>query len=477
MYKFTYPAALWDEQRVNKTLVRRLIDKHYAMQEPKRKNYRYYIGEHDIQNRTRKDDNAPNNRIICNHAKDITDTASGYFMGSPITYKGDVDQDIEPLLSAFDKSGVDDVDADNAIDLSVFGLTYEYVYANRDGDPVSKALSPLNTFIVYDDTIEENELFGVYYWAQKNDETNRTYFVATVVTANLKYEFYLESKPEYKDRTNQKDDPFEYAESMGEPHYFGAIPIIEYLNNKEAQGDFEMQIPLIDAYNNLMSDRVDDKDQFIDSILALYGAILGDTTEETKEALETLKQERLLELPIDAKAEYLTRQMDEGGAETLRTAIKEDIYTFSHVPNLTDESFSGNASGVALEYKLLGLEMLTKIKERHYRRGLKKRIQLYCNFLGLKQISVNAGSIVPTFTRALPKNLQEIAGIVSQLQNRVSEKTLLSLLPFVEDPDGEIETVREQKEEAVQFQRDTFDIRANTPPEIEEEAAEEEAEE
>lgn len=469
MYKFTYPAALWDERQINKTLIRRLIDKHYSMQGPKKRNYQYYLGKHEIENRTRKED-APNNRIVCNHAKDIADTASGYFMGSPITYGADIGQDIEPLLIAFDKGDVDDVDADNALDLSIFGLTYEYVYADRDGNPISKALSPLNTFIVYDDSIEENELCGVYYWAKKDDVDDRLFFVATVVTQNLKYEFYLESKPEYMnlgDRQNQKDS-YLYADETPQEHYFGRTPIIEYLNNKEALGDFEMQISLIDAYNSLMSDRVNDKDQFIDSILALYGAILGDTTEETKEALETLKREKLLELPIDAKAEYLTRQMDEGGAETLRNALKEDIYTFSHVPNLTDDNFAGQASGVALEYKLLGLEMLTKTKERHYRKGLKKRIQLYCSFLGLKQISIDAGSIVPTFTRALPKNLQELAGIVSMLKDRVSEQTLLTLLPFVEDPAGEIKTVEEQKEAAIQMQRETFDIRPNTPPDFDE---------
>ena len=59
------------------------------------------------------------------------------------------------------------------------------------------------------------------------------------------------------------------------------IPVIEYLNNKLAIGDFELQIPLIDAYNALMSDRITDKEQFIDAILALYGALLGD--EDTKD--------------------------------------------------------------------------------------------------------------------------------------------------------------------------------------------------
>ena len=157
-----------------------------------------------------------------------------------------------------------------------------------------------------------------------------------------------------------------------EAHYFGAVPIIEYLNNKEGQGDFEQQIPLIDAYNKLMSDRVNDKEQFIDAILVIYGSLLGDDKEETKKAAKELREDKLLELPEDAKAEYLSRQMEEEGVEILRKALKEDIYTFSHVPNLSDENFVGNASGVAMEYKLLGLEMLTKIKERNYKKGIAK---------------------------------------------------------------------------------------------------------
>ena len=62
--------------------------------------------------------------------------------------------------------------------------------------------------------------------------------------------------------------------------------------------------------------------------------MLGDDTDETSEAMKILKENGLLELPPDARAEYISRTFDENGMETLRKAIKEDIYTFSHVPNL-----------------------------------------------------------------------------------------------------------------------------------------------
>lgn len=127
----------------------------------------------------------------------------------------------------------------------------------------------------------------------------------------------------------------------------GEIPIIEYQNNKLAIGDFELQIPLIDAYNALMSDRITDKEQFIDAILAIYGTLLADDTvtdDEGKEedgiktAMQKVKQRKVLEMPGEgAKAEYLTRTFDENGVEILKKAIEQDIHKFSHIPCMTDE--------------------------------------------------------------------------------------------------------------------------------------------
>lgn len=461
MFRFTYPAEKFDENNLDKSIILTLVKKHEGMVGRLLKNKQYYDGHHAIEQKKREDDSAPNNKVVCNHAKDISDTATGYFIGNPVTYSNSGDQDIEPLLKAFDDANVDDVDADNALDMSIYGAGYEYVYAKEgEATPISKNISPLSTFIIVDDTIEENELCGVYYYKRKNSVEDSYTYVATVSTANFTYILNIDDSGADISRPVTEEP---------ERHFFGEPQIIEYLNNKEAIGDFEQQIPLIDAYNTLMSDRINDKEQFIDAVLVLYGALMGDDEEEVSEAQKQLRKEKLLELPADAKAEYLLRQMDENGAEVLRKAIKEDIYNFSHVPNFMDENFAGNVSGVAMEYKLLGLEMITKVKERQYKKGLRKRIRLYCNFLNMKAVLMEAGSIMATFSRALPKNLQELSQIVANLQNNVSAKTLLKLLPFVEDPDYEIEEVEKQKAEEVKRQQELFSQGANNPPEFEDE--------
>lgn len=460
---FTYPRELFEAGILNRKMIAVLISKHRAREgERLKRNKSYYDGEHAIGKNERRKDGAPNQKPVCNHAKDISDTASGYFMGNPISYESrNKEMDLNKLTEAFRQADADDTDQDNALLLSIYGCSYEYIYAAEGKAELNvKNLNPENTFIVYDDTIEHNELFGVYYYAKRDDVRNLESYVATVCTDTHIHHFILyPSAPEGMDLPQDKKTT---------EHNLGHVPIVEYKNNKFCIGDFEQQIGLIDAYNTLMADRVNDKEQFIDAILVIYGQILGDTEEETGEAQKKLAKKKLLELNEDAKAEYLTRTFDEAGVETLRKALKEDIYTFSHVPNLTDEKFGGNSSGVAMEYKLLGLEMLTKIKERYYRKALKKRLKIFCHFLGLKAVELDANMITPAFSRALPKNLTEIASMIATLSGSVSMETLIKLLPFVEDPGAEAAAVEAEKRNAAERQQKIFAQTVNEPPEDDE---------
>ena len=437
IYTFTIPRESFDELNPDKQVIRQLISKHISMVDRLKKNMSYYEGKHKILDETNRD-----NRLVCNHAKDISDTASSYFIGNPVTYKSE--GDIKPLTDALELAGADETDGDNGLEASIYGLAYEYVYVKENENNLqTKNLSSENTFMVKDDSIEENELFAVYYYIRKDDSGELPdHYMATVVTTNYKYELDIEN-----------NNTIQATTEPAVPHYLGEIPIIEYLNNKLAIGDFELQIPLIDAYNALMSDRVTDKEQFIDAILAIYGTLLTDedepNTEDEDESIRKakarLKKYKVLEMPDTAKAEYLTRTFDESGVEILKKAIEQDIHKFSHIPCMSDESFGGNVSGVAMEFKLLGMENITKIKTRYYKKGLRKRVRIFCNYL--------------------PKNLLEISQIVANLWGKVSRKTLLSQVPFVDDVDEELKALETEEEENLKRQQEVFGLQDNTPPE------------
>lgn len=459
MHIFTMPVEKFDELNINKQDIRHLILKHRSGVDRLKKLKDYYEGQHKILSDTNR-----SNKLVCNHAKDITDTASSYFIGNPVNYKSK--QNIAVLTDALQLAGADETDGDNGLDLSIYGVAYEYVYTKQDEtDLTIKNLSPENTFMVYDDTIEQNELFGVYYYAKKDstDKVN-TLFVATILTRNYKYVMDI-----------QDVDGAQVFLEIPEAHFKGEVPVIEYLNNKMAIGDYELQIPLIDAYNALMSDRITDKEQFIDAILAIYGTLLSDEDAEIKgdgkgseEAMKRLRKEKLLEMPDASKAEYLTRTFDESGVEILKKAIEQDIHKFSNIPCMTDESFGGNVSGVAMEFKLLGMENITKIKTRYYKKGLRKRMRIFATFLSKKAVTVDVSGITPIFTRAMPKNLLEISQYIANLWGKASKKTLLSQVPFVENVEDEVAAVEKESTEALKRQKEAFGLGSNEPPPIDE---------
>ncbi|WP_461467063.1 phage portal protein [Parvimonas micra] len=404
-----------------------------------------YDGKHAILKRSKTQTDLANNKLMINHAEYITDFATAYFMGNPIKYtfpEEEMRTDDDSLLQAFRKANITQVDTELARDLSIFGIGIEYVYQDKEGNTKSTNLDPRTAFIVVDDTVEENSLLGVHRIKKRDINNKEIDEVIKAITDDTVYTYEFKS-----DKLSLINE---------ELNVFNEVSMIEYWNKVNQKGDFESVVSLINAYNLLQSDRVNDKEQYVDSLLVLYGTLAGDNSEEKLKTARELKRLGLLELSEGDKVEYLSKTFHEADVELLKKSIIEDIHKISKVPNLTDENFAGNSSGVAMKYKLLGLEQLAQTKEEYYRIGLKERIKLYANILNIKMISIDVDNIEMTFIRSLPVNELEIAQLITYLNNVVSQKTLLSLLPFVEDVDNEIERVEEQKQNNLKLAQVSF---------------------
>lgn len=408
----------------------------------------YYYGDHEILKRELGGDDKglPNNKLVANHAKYITDVAVGYFAGDPVKYSGD---GIERILDAYKTIDIVSHDAEMAKDLSMFGVARELHFMSSDDVPIPKVtcLDPRQIFLVVDDTVEYKSLFGVHYYERRNEEN-------TVIGWNVFV--YTDTKIIHclsKDLTE-----FNLETAKVKDHYYGGVPVIEFWNNEEQQGDYEQQYSLIDAYNILASDRVNDKEQFVDAILKLIGVSLGDDDSEVSKTIRNLKKYKVLEMPggVDADADWLTKNLNEADIEVLRNAIKSDIHEFSMVPNLTDENFAANASGVAMKYKLFGLEQLSTTKERYFKQGLRERLKLFSNIMKIKGQAVDVSKTTITMTRSLPSNDSETATMISNLDGKVSDETLISQLSFVDDPAAELVKVKAQKKADLKLQQSAF---------------------
>lgn len=411
-------------------LFEKLIDLHKKSV----KNYdllnRYYTGNHNIKNRKRSDPTLPNNIITANFAKYITDMAVGFFIGNPVVYTANCD--IKAVTDKFYAQGIARIDTQLAKNLSVCGDAYELVYADSDAEPKSICLNPKNTFIVYDDTVERKKLCAVNYFVKENILTDSRNCVVRVYTKDMIYTF--------QSNTSEAKNLVLISE---EPHYFGGVPVIYYVNNPECQGDFEQVISLIDAYNLLQSDRINDKEQFVNSFLLLLGIELDSSQ------AEELKKEKILLGDIGGDAKYLSKTLSETDTEILRKTLVDDIHKLSFVPDLTDDKFGGNITGVAIKYKIIAFNQLAKNKEQYFAGGLMERFGLYNYFLNIKSNVpiIPHTEIECVFKRNLPVNEYELSQTAVNLKGLVSDETLIAQFPFVTDAHEEYEIVKKQRAE------------------------------
>ena len=397
----------------------------------------YYEGRHKILLRTPKREDDPCNNIVANYAAYITDMASGYQMGEPVSYQSDNENELKDLLDWYKAAQVDVQDTDNAEDMSIYGVAYELVYMSTEKSPTPKTatIHPSQAFVIYNNSVDLKPVAGVYYIERFSPDTQELIGFKVEVSTEKKYI-----------RFNATKDGNVEGEVKEVPNPFNMVTLIEIYNNKHLQGDFEQLISLIDAYEKEQSNRVDDKENFVNSLMVLKGQILGDTDKEKSETYRSIKENGVMELTEDGDVSFLTRQSDQQGDELVRQSIENDIHKFSYIPCFTDKDFAGNISGIAMQFKLFGLNQLMKKKDRNTMEGLRYRMRLFSNILQAKgKKGVDPNKVTITINHSSPKNLLELAQVIGNLHGICSNETLLAQLPFVEDPAEESKKAAEER--------------------------------
>lgn len=401
----------------------------------------YYDGKQDILKRKKENEAAPNNKVLINHAKYVVDMNVGFMVGNPIAYTSDTDKNIKPILDLYDEIDIVSHDTELEKDLSTFGIGYELLYLKINKDettqPMIKCIDPRGIFLVTDDTVDKNPLFAIHHQPVFDLQGGISYFLVKYYNDNRVLTYRCNS---------QGWGDYDLIKAL--PHYFGAVPVIEYRNNEEKQGDFEQAMTLIDAYNLLQSDRLNDKEAFVDAIMFIQGFLLADGDGEK------LMKEKLLQTsasPSETAAGYLTKELDESGVDVLRDAILDDIHKVTYVPNLNDENFASNVSGESMKYKLFGLLQLMSVKSRYMVKGLRQRMQIIENFLKIKDKTIDATGTKIKLKPNLPINTTDIINQIVQAYSAgiLPLKILLTWLPDIDDVDEVLKQLTEEKERQI----------------------------
>lgn len=406
--------------------IQKFIKKHKAESIRYIKLQKYYEGKHDILDHT-SGDGQPNNKIVNPYPKYITDMLVGYFVGQPISYTSKEEGGLlDDLQAIFDYSDEQEENLELAKICSIKGKAYELLYRDEDARIRFNEFGPDQMFVIYDMTISPSIKFAIRYYdvGEGNDKiTYAEVFDKEVCTL-------------YKG----KDSDLSLEQIT--PHTFKDVPVIEYVNNKEEQGDFEQVITLIDAYNKAQSNTLNDMDQFTDAYLILVNMAGTDSGR-----IEDLKRDRVMLLDEDGDAKWLIKEINDAWVENYKDRVRRDIHKFSYTPDMQDESFGNNLSGVSIRYKILAMEQIRSNKERKFKKGLQRRIELICNSLSLEKNIDLFTNINIKFANTLPQNIYELSQTIKNLSPYLSSETLLNQLPFVENAKEELEKKKAEDEE------------------------------
>ena len=414
---------------------------HHSTQQVSRLNEleRYYEGKNTtiFQRERRKEEYQADNRASHNFAEYITTFIQGYMVGVPLKTEYENELINEELQELNIVNDADELNSELVMDLSIYGRAYEMVFRN-DGLKFAK-LNVKNIFLIYDDSIIPKPLYGVRYFNDVlNDEVMHVFLYSTTMV----YHYELDK--------NKKEMPMVLVEE--EPHYFEGVPINEYENDSKRRGDFESILTLIDLYDSAQSDLANYSQDLNDAMFLIEGDV-----KMTPEQARVMKRVNTMILiprsgPTGQKesvsGRYVYKKYDVAGMEAYKDRIMQDIFLISNVPNLLDESFSGNQSGEAIKMKLFGLSQKRATKERKFKKAIRRRYRLIAgNMERASETILDANKIKITFTENIPRALSQEVEWFAKLGGRLSDKTILSLLSFVDNPAKELEAIEREEEE------------------------------
>lgn len=401
-----------------------------------------YENKYEISRLEKKPDWKPDNRIPVNFAKYITDTMNGFFIGIPIKTTCD-DETVSEYLEFLDQyNDQDDNNAELSKVCSIYGNGYEMYYVDEQGNIGITYLTPMDAFMIYDDSILERPLFFIRHYKDADNVEWGSWSDGRVVQ-------HFVNRGTYR----WVDEP--------KIHGFEGVPAVEFVENEERMGIFESALPMIDAYNKAISEKANDVDYFADAYLKILGAALNE------EELEQLRQKRIINFDGEDASklivEFLQKPNGDTTQENLINRLEKLIFQISMVANISDENF-GASSGIALKYKLQAMSNLAKTKERKFSSGMNRRYKLiFSNPVSGMQNDAWVG-IKYQFTPNYPANILEESQIAGNLAGITSHETQLKVLSIVDNVQQEIERI-EEEQDGVGYNTDYPTNRAIEDPE------------
>lgn len=444
MYKFS------KEQVLDPVFLTKLIRRFKSRELPQfQEKERYYRVQTKILSRSMTE-GKPNNKLAHGFCRYITNMATSYFAGKPVRYIFTGGTEAEEYKSAvksvFKNNYINSLNFEVSKEASKKGIGFYLIFSNESSQLRIKKIEAEAMIPVYSPSLDEFLEAAVRIWSEYD------------IDGSLLAEYADIYDKEYIYHYNRECGEIIYKEcGEKEPHFMKDVPVIVVWNNEEQMGDYETILSLNDGYDNAQSDTANDADYFTDAYLCIAGAsggledaLTGEEEDDGEEkAARNLRKHRILFLDEKGQAQWLTKNVNDTANENYKARLYRDIFFLSQVPALTDESFSGNLSGIAIKYKMTGLEELAIMKENKMQAAQTKMLRIITDFLNTKMNkNWDPDMVEQKYDRNFVENVSDVITDVKNLEGIVSRETQIDMLPMSIVADTSTELLRQMKEAA-----------------------------
>ena len=413
-------------KELNVELLQKMISQFNLNQLPKMKRYKnYYDGIHKILSKVYSDETKPCNHTVINYCYNIANSYAGY-LATPGYISYGSDSDIEDVMEILRYNDYQSEDSDFLLDALIYGTASELMYLDSESRVRFRLINPTQCFGIYDDSLTGDLMYFVRIYEADAWDNGDKYYVDVYSDLDIKH-YEMSGLNGYLHFIDE------------EVHYFSQCPA-NIFTLPDEKSIFDCIMGLQDASNELISSEIDDFSAFCDAYLALMGV------DAEADDIKMMKENRVLVLPEGATAMWLTKNANDTQVENIMKRIHDSIYRIAQCPDFSSESFVGGvSSGIAIRYRLTGMENRAGVIEGRMKKALQRRIEIICGIATLKLGEAVFRDIKIDFKRNIPVDETNTINMINALKGTVSDATLLSQLSFVDDVNAELEAVQAQK--------------------------------
>ena len=221
---------------------------------------------------------------------------------------------------------------------------------------------------------------------------------------------------------------------------YGLFPIIEWRFNDERIPTITHIKDFIDIQDLNFSDLANDVSDIQDAIWILENY----QGQNLKDFMDDLNLRKAVKVGDGGDVRSETIQIPLEARNRLYEISTKNIYKYGFGIDFSDRDSLGNVTGVALKWSYAPLEQKANSIENNGQNALNQFFNILFELMGLDYDSNDLDFL---FDRSMIANEQEITQMVMSASPKLSDKTVLDVLPMVTDTEEELERLENEKDQ------------------------------